>query len=257
MGLMGLMGLTDLGLILLVRVVSTVAGLITALESPAMGTTPRTGLILSRLLLTGRSLISPTLLLSASVRRRRLTMVITHLHHHITVITRLHLRLHLLTVLTHRRRRRHHHHHHTAISRRLPSPASALLRPRPRPRPTTADSGRASSVSSTHMDPRRRCPGNIQIGSTRLRTVIRTMGTDTDMREDHLVWGMRVTTALLTKITGNHTVTTKATRTPMSPSGWTDPSTRAMRTTSHPMISKNLRPRPTSRNLAGKTGIYQ
>ncbi|KAL2279538.1 hypothetical protein FJTKL_13410 [Diaporthe vaccinii] len=210
-----LMGLTGQVLILIVQVTSTVAALITALESPAAGTIPRMALILTRLLLTGRSLIFLTLPLSASVgRRRRRTMVITHLHHRITVITHL-LRRRLLTVLGLRRHlHRHLHHHHMANFHRLLPPGLVLLRL------ATAllDSGRAYSASSIHMDPHRRCPGNGQIGSTRLRTVTRITGTDTDTdtREDHLAWGMTVTTALPMDITRKSTVTMKAKNIPMS-----------------------------------------
>lgn len=162
MGL-GLMGLMDLDRIALVQAVTTTAALITILGSQGTEITPTMGLILIRLP-TGRNPISLTLHPSASVGRLlRRTTVTTHLH------------LHLHTVITHRRRR-----HHMAISRRrLPAPASALRRL------PTADSGIAFSASFTHTDRRRRCPGNGQTGSTRLRTT--TMGTDTDTREDRLV----------------------------------------------------------------------
>ncbi|KAG6366574.1 hypothetical protein INS49_000752 [Diaporthe citri] len=252
----GLMGLTGRVLILTVQVTSTVAALITALESPAMGTTPRMAHILTRLLLTERSLTSLTLHPSASVgcrrRRRRRTMVSTHLHHHITVITRLLLRR-LLTGFG--LLRRHRHRHHMAISRRLLVPASALLHL------TTAvlGFGRACSDSSIHMDPHRQCLGNGQTRSTRLRTVIRITATATDTREDHLAWDMRITTALLMKIARKSTVTTKVTSIPMSLNDSTNPkaspTTWTMTITSLPTISKDLRPRPRSKKLAAKTGI--
>lgn len=247
-----LMGLTGQVLILIVQVTSTVAALITALESPATGTIPRMALILTRLLLTGRSLIFLTLPLSASVgRRRRRTMVITHLHHRITVITHL-LRRRLLTVLG---LRRHLHHHHMANFHRLLPPGLVLLRLAT----AVLDSGRAYSASSIHMDPHRRCPGNGQIGSTRLRTVTRITGTDTDTREDHLAWGMTVTTALPMDITRKSTVTMKAKNIPMSLSDWMNP--RASLTiwtrtiTSLLKILKNLRSRQRSKKMTGKTGI--
>lgn len=252
--LMDLTGLTGQALILIVQVTSTVAALITASESPATGTTPTMALILTRLLLTGRSLISLTLPLSASVRhRRRRTMVITHLHHRITVITCLLLRR-LLMVLG-LRRRHHHHRDHMANFLPLLPPGSVLLRL------TTAvlDSGRPYSASSIHMDPHRPCPGNGQIGSTRLRTATLITGTDTDTREDHLAWDMTVTTALPMDITRKSTVTTKAKSIPMSLSGRMNP--RASLTiwtrtiTSLLKISKNLRSRQGSKKMTGKTGI--
>lgn len=257
-GIMGLMGLTGQVLILIVQVTSTMAALTTALESLATGTTPTTALILTRLLLTGRSPISLTLPLSASVGRRRRTMVITHLHHRITVITRL-LLLRLLTVLGLRRRRHHHHHHHhMAISHRLPAPGSVLLRLLRLPT-ALLDSGRACSASYIPMDPHRRCPGSGQIGSTRLRTAIRIMVTDTDMREDHLAWGMTVTTALPMNIMRKSMVTMKANSIPMSPSDWMNPRespiTWHTTITSLPTISENLRSRPRSQKLTGKADI--
>lgn len=256
-GLMGLMGRMDQVLILIVQVTSTTVALITALESPGMETTPTMALNLTRLLHMAGSPVSLTLHRSASVRRRRRTMVVTHLHHHITMVTRLRRR-HLLTVLIHRRLRRRHH-HHMAISPRLPRPVSVLLL---RPvsvlllRLPTAGSGRVCSASSIHMDPHRRCPGNTQIGRILVRTVIRITGTDTDTREDHLIWGMKITMALLVKITRDSTVTTKH---PMSLSDFTNtrasPSTRTTTIISLPTTSKDPRPSLASKKLAGKTGI--
>lgn len=248
-GLMGLIDLMGRVLILTVQVTSITVALITGLESPGTGTTPTMALTLTRLLHTAGSPVSLTLPRSASVRHRRRILVVTplHHHHHITMVTRLRRRL-LLRVLTLRRRLRHRR-HRMAISPRLP-PDLALL---PLRLPT-AGSGRVCSASSIHMDPHRRCLGNTQIGRILVRTVIRTTATDTDTREDHLIWDMKITMALLVKITRDSTVTTKH---PMSLSDPTNmresPSTRT--TTIISPTSKDPRPSLTNKKLAGNTGI--
>lgn len=111
-----------------VRGMTTVAPLITALENLGMAIIPTTALILTPLLDTERDLNFPTLLRSASVRRR---------HHRIVVIT--HLLLHRIMANTHRLHRRitvvlllHHHHprrRRMVITRHhLPATTSASLR---------------------------------------------------------------------------------------------------------------------------------